>query len=61
MASETQDRIRSVIDDLGYATNLAARSMRSHKKNMVGVDHAGYCLSVCDRGDEGGEPGDCRI
>ena len=37
VASETQDRIRSVIDDLGYTTNLAARSMRSYKKNMVGL------------------------
>jgi LacI family transcriptional regulator len=37
VASDTQDRIRSVIDDLGYTTNLAARSMRSFKKNMVGL------------------------
>jgi LacI family transcriptional regulator len=37
VAIETQDRIRSVIDNLGYTTNLAARSMRSFKKNMVGL------------------------
>jgi LacI family transcriptional regulator len=37
VASETQERIRSIIDDLGYTTNLAARSMRSFKKNMVGL------------------------
>ncbi|HTP00208.1 MAG TPA: LacI family DNA-binding transcriptional regulator [Anaerolineales bacterium] len=37
VASETQDRIRSVIDDLGYTTNLAARSMRSFRKNLVGL------------------------
>jgi LacI family transcriptional regulator len=37
VASETQDRIRSVIEDLGYTTNLAARSMRSFKKNLVGL------------------------
>jgi LacI family transcriptional regulator, galactose operon repressor len=37
VASETKDRIHSVIDDLGYTTNLAARSMRSHKKNLVGL------------------------
>ena len=37
VASETQDRILSVIDDLSYATNLAARSMRSQKKNLVGL------------------------
>jgi LacI family transcriptional regulator len=37
VASDTQDRILSVIDDLGFTTNLAARSMRSHKKNLVGL------------------------
>jgi LacI family transcriptional regulator len=37
VASETQNRILSVIDDLDYATNLAARSMRSRKKNLVGL------------------------
>ena len=37
VASETQERILLVIDDLGYTTNLAARSMRSQKKNLVGL------------------------
>jgi LacI family transcriptional regulator len=37
VAPETQDRIHSVIDNLGYTANLAARSMRSFKKNMVGL------------------------
>jgi LacI family transcriptional regulator len=37
VALDTQDRIRSAIHDLGYTTNLAARSMRSFKKNMVGL------------------------
>jgi LacI family transcriptional regulator len=37
VASETQERIQSVIEDLGYTTNLAARSMRSQKKNLVGL------------------------
>ena len=37
VASDTQDRIRAVIEDLGFTTNLAARSMRSHKKNLVGL------------------------
>ena len=37
VASDTQDRILSVIDDLGYMTNLAARSMRSSRKNLVGL------------------------
>jgi LacI family transcriptional regulator len=37
VASNTQERILAVIDDLGYTTNLAARSMRSLKKNLVGL------------------------
>ena len=37
VAGETQERILGVIDDLGYTTNLAARSMRSLKKNLVGL------------------------
>src|SRR5512146_2551629 len=37
VASDTQDRIRSVIDNLGYTTNLAARSMRSSRKNLLGL------------------------
>ena len=37
VASDTQDRILAVIDDLGYTSNLAARSMRSRKKNLIGL------------------------
>lgn len=37
VASDTQDRILAVIEDLGFTTNLAARSMRSHKKNLLGL------------------------
>ena len=37
VASETQDRVRFVIDDLGYTRNLAALSMRSFRKNLVGL------------------------
>jgi LacI family transcriptional regulator len=37
VAKETQDHILSVIEELGYTTNLAARSMRSQKKNLIGL------------------------
>ena len=37
VASDTQDRVRAVIDNLGYTSNLAARSMRSRRKNMIGL------------------------
>ena len=37
VSSTTQEHVLSVIDELGYTTNLAARSMRSFKKNLVGL------------------------
>ena len=37
VSSETQERVRSVIEELGYTANLAARSMRSSKNNLVGL------------------------
>jgi len=37
VATETQQHVLAVIDDLGYTTNLAARSMRSLRKNLVGL------------------------
>lgn len=37
VSSVTQSHILAVIDDLGYTTNLAARSMRSFKTNLIGL------------------------
>jgi LacI family transcriptional regulator len=37
VARDTKDHILTVIDELGYTTNLAARSMRSQKKNLIGL------------------------
>lgn len=37
VAKETQDRIHSIIEELNFTTNLAARSMRSRKKNLIGL------------------------
>jgi LacI family transcriptional regulator len=37
VASETQERVLAVIDQLEYTSNLAARSMRSRKKNLIGL------------------------
>ena len=37
VASNTQDHILEVIDQLGYTSNLAARSMRSFKKGLLGL------------------------
>ena len=37
VASETQDRVLAVINELGYTSNLAARSMRSRKMWAIGL------------------------
>lgn len=37
VSKATKNHVLQVIDDLGYSTNLAARSMRSQKKNLIGL------------------------
>jgi LacI family transcriptional regulator len=37
VADDTQERVLSVIGELGYTSSLAARSMRSHRKNLIGL------------------------
>jgi len=48
VASDTQDRILAVIDELGYTSNLAARSMRSRRNNLLGlvVPDIGFPYSI---------------
>lgn len=37
VSQETAERVAAVVDDLGYETSLGARSLRSHKTNVIGV------------------------
>jgi LacI family transcriptional regulator len=37
VASETYDRVKRVIQELGYASSLAARGMRSHRTKVIGL------------------------
>ncbi len=37
VALETHERIQGVIQQLGYTSSLAARSMRSHRTNVIGL------------------------
>lgn len=48
VAPATKERILDVISDLGYTTNLAARSMRSQKNNLLGliVPDIGFPYSI---------------
>lgn len=37
VAGATSERVRSVIADLGYESSLVARSLRSHRTNVLGI------------------------
>jgi LacI family transcriptional regulator len=37
VAAETQARVQAVIDGMGYEASIVARSLRSHRTNVVGV------------------------
>jgi LacI family transcriptional regulator len=37
VASETYEMVQGVIQQLGYTSSLAARSMRSHRTNVIGL------------------------
>ena len=48
VASDTQERVLSVINELGYTSSLAARSMRSRRNNLLGlvVPDIGFPYSI---------------
>ncbi len=48
VSAETYQRVQKVIGELGYASSLAARSMRSHKTNLIGlvVPDIGFPYSI---------------
>jgi LacI family transcriptional regulator len=37
ISTETQERVQTVIDQFGFTSSLAARSMRSNRKNLLGL------------------------
>ena len=37
VAPETYQKVRDIIEELGYTSSLAARSMRSRKTNVIGL------------------------
>lgn len=47
VAAETYQRVQRIIDDLGYSSNLAAKSMRSQRTNVIGVIIFDLSLSFC--------------
>lgn len=50
VASETYEKVQRIIEDLGYASSLAARSMRSRNTNVIGLVvpdlEQAFCLNV---------------
>jgi LacI family transcriptional regulator len=47
VSAETYQRVRGIIDDLGYSSSLAAKSMRSQHTNLIGVIIFDLNLSFC--------------
>ena len=47
VAADTFQRVQRIIDDLGYSSNLAAKSMRSLHTNVIGVIIFDLSLSFC--------------
>jgi LacI family transcriptional regulator len=37
VAEETTEKVQTVVRDMGYASSLAARGMRSHRTNVIGL------------------------
>ncbi|MGP4014615.1 LacI family DNA-binding transcriptional regulator [Saccharopolyspora sp. 5N708] len=37
VAASTVERVRAVIDELGYESSLVARSLRNHRTNVIGI------------------------
>src|SRR5512132_3082554 len=37
VAVETLDKVQGIIKELGYVSSLAARGMRSHRTNVIGL------------------------
>ena len=38
VSTETYERVQRVIQKLGHASSLAARGMRSHRTNVIGLN-----------------------
>ncbi|MBI4928644.1 MAG: LacI family DNA-binding transcriptional regulator [Anaerolineae bacterium] len=53
VAEETIEKVQAVVHELGYASSLAARGMRSHRTNVIGLimpDVASYYCQEIMRG-----------
>jgi len=53
ISEQTIEKVLSVVQDLGYASSLAARGMRSHRTNVIGMimpDVASYYCQEIMRG-----------
>lgn len=47
VSAATYQRVQRIIDELGYSSKLAAKSMRSHRTNVIGVIIYDLSLSFC--------------
>jgi LacI family transcriptional regulator len=47
VSKETIEKVQAVVQDLGYASSLAARGMRSHRTNVIGLILPNVALYYC--------------
>ncbi len=47
ISEETSKKVLAVVEDLGYASSLAARGMRSHRTNVIGLIMPGVASYYC--------------
>ncbi len=47
ISEETSKKVLTVVQDLGYASSLAARGMRSHRTNVIGLILPSVALYYC--------------
>ncbi len=47
VAAATDQRVRKIIDELGYSSSLAAKGMRSHRNHVIGVVIFDLSLPFC--------------
>ncbi len=47
ISEETIEKVQAVVQELGYASSLAARGMRSHRTNVIGLIMPDVASSYC--------------
>lgn len=65
VAPQTYERVQSVIEELGYMSSLAARGLRSHRTNLIGLTVSDieslFCIQVMIGANRAAAEQDCDL